>query len=201
MKKRHFLLLLVFVLALGMVGGALAYYQSTLHVQNRLTTKESGVTMKEIFNPADQWVPGETKQKEVSFGNVGLVDQVIRFRVIEKWSTNSGTAWTYQGSYSPPPVTIHYTAAVAADWSEIDGWYYYKKPLKPGGEEPRVIDQLSFSKALANGGYSSVDDFSDKRYSLTVEMEALDVNSAETQAAWQMTFTQSGNTLTWRSAS
>jgi alternate signal-mediated exported protein len=208
-KRGRIVLLLIFALAVGAVGGTWAsYYHTSKNVQNRLTTRESGVTLKEVFNPADQWVPGEDKQKEVSFGNIGQSDQVIRFKTTEIWYDNNGTPgslnddvpWAYTGTYDPQPAVIHYTSEVTglnAAWVKIGDYYYYKKILAAETDTPLVIDSVSFSSAISNAGPGAPDDFSNKRYSLSVQMESLDVNTIETAAGWNMTFSQSGNALTW----
>lgn len=210
-KKRYHILLALLCLELGAVGGTWAYYHSGSDVVNRLTTLESGVTLKEIFNPADQWVAGESKQKEVSFGNTGDASQVIRFKVTEAWYDNKGspgdltddTPWTYKGTYSPAPAVVHYTGEVAGSspsWVKADGYYYYTKVLGKGETTPPVIDKVAFSSAISNGGPGAADDFSGKRYSLTVQLESLDVNPKETMAGWKMTFTRNGDRLTWSKA-
>ncbi|MDD4849240.1 MAG: BsaA family SipW-dependent biofilm matrix protein [Gemmiger sp.] len=211
-KKRHLLLLVAMVFALGAVGGSWAYYTSANKADNRLVTLESGVVLKEIFNPADQWVAGEAKQKEVAFGNVGQADQVVRFKVVEKWFNNNGTpnnladdtVWVPKGTYTPQPVIIDYTSEIFGPnqtWVKgADGWYYYKKVLAVGATTPLVIKSVSFSKDISNAGPGAVDDFSNKRYSLTVEMETVNVSTLETSAAWGMNFTLSGGTLNWSAA-
>lgn len=211
-KKRNILIVLLFALAIAVVGGVLASYNSIASVQNRLNTKDSSVTLNEIFNPSDQWVPGETKQKEVSFGNVGESDQVVRFKVSEIWYDNKGTSddltddseWTYSGSYDPLPAVINYTSEITgtnASWVRIGDYYYYNKILAPGESTPIVIESVTFSNLISNSGPGAVDDFSDKRYSLTVQLETMNVNTTETIAGWNMTFTSNGDTLTWSTVS
>lgn len=210
-KKRYLLLPVVFALALGVIGGTWASYHSSLDVQNRLATQESGVTLKEVFNPSDQWVPGEDKQKEIYFGNVGEADQVIRFKITEAWYDNKGTPdnladdvlWNYTGTYDPLPAVVNYTSEIKgpnAAWVKKGDYYYYTKVLTAGSDTPLVIDSVSFSNAISNAGPGAPDDFSNKRYSLSVQMETLDVNTTETIAGWGMSFTQNGSSLTWSAA-
>ncbi len=205
LKKFALPLILVSVVAFSAIGTTWALYASSGDVTNRITTLKSGVTLKEIFNPADQWVPGETKQKEVYFGNSGEAKQIIRFKVTEKWYDNNGTPdrlyddneWTYTGTYNPPPATIHFTQSLETDWVKIDDYYYYTKILDVGADTPRVIDNVQFSNEINNGGYNEEEDFSNKRYALTVHLEALNVNTSESLAAWGMTFTENNSKLNW----
>lgn len=191
MRKKYFLFLLAAVLVLGAVGGTLSYYKNSAGVTNRISTKESGVTLREVFNPADHWLPGETKEKQVSFSNSGDVPQVIRFQYTGKWSDSSGTPL--------PGLTVQPTVNLAntGNWEEIDGWYYYKKVLQPNDVTANVIKSVTFDKSLTNGGYDGKADYSGKRYTLTVTVESLSANTTETVAGWHMTFTDSGGTLTW----
>lgn len=191
MRKKYFLFLLAAVLVLGAVGGTLGYYKNSAGVTNRISTKESGVTLREVFNPADHWLPGETKEKKVSFSNSGDVPQVIRFQYTGKWSDSSGTP--LPGLTVQPTVNLTNTG----NWEEIDGWYYYKKVLQPNDVTANVIESVTFDKSLTNGGYDGKADYSGKRYTLTVTVESLSANTTETVAGWHMTFTDSGGTLTW----
>lgn len=191
MRKKYFLFLLAAVLVLGAVGGTLGYYKNSAGVTNRISTKESGVTLREVFNPADHWLPGETKEKKVSFSNSGDVPQVIRFQYTGKWSDSSGTP--LPGLTVQPTVNLTNTG----NWEEIDGWYYYKKVLQPNDVTANVIESVTFDASLTNGGYDGKTDYSGKRYTLTVTVESLSANTTETVAGWHMTFTDSGGTLTW----
>lgn len=191
MRKKYFLFLLAAVLVLGAVGGTLGYYKSSAGVTNRISTKESGVTLREVFNPADHWLPGETKEKKVSFSNSGDVPQVIRFQYTGKWSDSSGTPLPEPAV--PPTVNL----ADTGNWEKIGDWYYYKKVLQPNDVTADVIKSVTFDASLTNGGYDGKTDYSGKRYTLTVTVESLSANTTETIAGWNMTFTDSGGTLTW----
>ena len=215
MKKRKKKILPLLVLSVSVIGtilgGTYAYYASVSDVQNQMITKGSEVFLRELFNKDDYWVPGETKEKAVSFGNQSDLDQVIRFKVTEKWYDNKGTpanlsddtVWTPVGTYSPPPVVINWTSEVTGGtWVKIGDWYYYTKVFASGSKSsptltPDVISSVTFSPSISNAGPGAVDDFSDKRYSLLVEMETLDVNTDMTKEAWHMTFLESGSNLTW----
>ena len=194
MRKKFFLFLLAAVLVLGAAGGTLGYYKSSAGVTNRISTKESGVTLREVFNPADHWLPGETKEKQGSFSNSGDVPQVIRFQYTGKWSDSSGA------SLPEPAVPPTVNLADTGNWEKIGDWYYYKKVLQPAAVTANVIKSVTFDKSLTNGGYDGKTDYSGKRYALTVTMESLSANTTETVAGWNMTFTDSGGTLTWQSA-
>ena len=211
-KLNALLLALLALMTLGLVGTTYAFYTSSAGVENMLITKGSEVFLQEYFSPDDLWVAGETKTKEVWFGNQSELDQVIRFKVKEEWFDNNGTPgdltddtpWTWSGTYSPSPAVLNWTSEITGGtptWTKIGDYYYYNKVLeKQSGSSPTetlpVLSSVTFSSALANNP-SFGDDFSDKACRITIEMEALDVNTAFTQDAWKTTFSQSGTTLTW----
>lgn len=206
--------LLILLAALVIIGGVWAYYQGRDDLQNRLITKGSEVFLKELFSPNDEWVPGETKEKAVVFGNRGDLNQVIRFKVTEAWYDNNGTPgdltddipWTFTGTYNPKPAVIRWTgggnAPAATDWVKIGDWYYYTRVLPKGNfltpsMTPQVMDGVTFSPAISNAGPGAADDFTNKRYALALQMESLDVSSEMTKAAWHAKFTESGGSLNW----
>lgn len=197
MKKRHFLLLLVIVLLLSAVSSTWGYHKTASPVVNRISTKKSGVTMREVFNPADKWLPGETKEKQVSFSNSGELPQVIRFKCESAWSES-----TLNGIADAPVLTLMQEPMIqfsdTGNWQQVGEWYYYKKALQPGAVTENAISAIKFGSELTNGGYDGKEDYSNKRYTLTVIMEALDVNQIETEAGWGMTFTAAADgVLTW----
>ena len=218
LKKRWIHIVLLLFLAAGVavptIAGTYSYYTSSSDAQNRIITKGSGVYLQEVFNPDDLWLPGETKKKEVHFGNHSELDQVIRFKVTEAWYDNNGTpddlsddillpATWWAGSYSPAPAVINWTTEITGgvEWVKIENWYYYTKILtKAGGGNPvtlPVINSVTFSNVISNAGPGALDDFSDKRYSLTIQMESLDVSTIMTTEAWGVAFSESGGRLTW----
>ena len=198
-------------LCTGIISGTYSYYGGLDQAVNQMQTRESGVALKEVFNPADLWVAGETKEKTEAFTNSGESAQLIRFHCQESWYDNQGTPedlsddkpWAYTGTYDPEPAVIHFTTAVTgtqAQWyyNAKDGWYYYLQVLEPGQVTDDVLDSVTFSSAISNAGPGAQDDFSNKRYSLTVVLESVGVNPTETEAAWGMRFVQdSEGTLSW----
>ena len=175
---------------------ALAFYANQGgSIENEMTTKGSSVYMQELFDPADYWLPGESKQKEMEFGNKGEQDQVIRFRVETQWFSLSGGEWV---PTTENPVGIKWTSALTKEWTsfeEAEGWYYYNKILSPDGETAKVMEAVIFEEGLSNDNY--VEDFTKTTYRIVIYMEALDVNSVITKEKWGKTFTE-GESLKWK---
>ena len=187
---------IVCLVILTIVGVTSAFYSNQGgSLENVMSTKSSGVYAQELFVPEDYWLPGESKQKEIKFGNHGKRDQVIRFRIETQWFDSNGDEWT---AITENPPEIKWTEAFAKEWTSFaddDDWYYYKKVLPAGGETATVMAAVKFSGKLSND--SQIEDFTHATYRITIYMEALDVDAGITTAKWQKTFTQNGG-LHWR---
>ena len=208
------LFLLLALAALCLAGAVYALFTASLGAKNELATKSSEVYLQEYFSPGDLWVAGETKDKQVWFGNQDDQTRVIRFKTTTEWYDNNGTpdnlsddtAWSYSGVYDPEPAAINWTEEITGDepaWTKIGDYYYYNKALagktKLGPEEtPPVIESVTFSPWLSNSAYGD-DDFSNKSCRITIRMESLAVNPAHTGEAWGVTFTQEEDVFVWSS--
>ena len=195
-----------------LTGETITFYTSAPNIQNMLITKGSEVFLQEYFSPDDLWLAGETKKKEVWFGNQSGQEQIIRFKVKIEWFDNKGTPgdlsddikWVYTGKYDPEPVVINWTGEIAGgtpSWTKIGDYYYYNQVFAGGSganptETPPVIESVTFSPALSNNAYTG-DDFSDKSCRITIKMESLAVSAAYAEENWEVTFTKNGTALTW----
>ncbi|MCL1896752.1 MAG: hypothetical protein FWG03_09415 [Clostridiales bacterium] len=201
---------LVLFLAYGLNGATYSFYYSpNTGVQNMLITKGSEVCLLELFDPDDQWLAGETKKKEVWFGNQCDLDQVVRFKADIAWADASGAPWAYTGAYDPEPVVINWTSEVtgAKTWTKIGDYYYYNQILKKqSGSSPTetlpVISSVTFSPALSNGEYYYGDDFTGKACTIAIYMEALSVIDHIVGEAWPEAelARQPDGTLVWTPA-
>ena len=186
-----------FILALVLISSTYAYYSSVGSLRNTMTTTDSSIYLRELFYPKDQWLPGETKTKEVNFGNGGESSQVIRFCVGTQWNDSSNKDWV---PFEESPIEINWTQSLANDWTKIlsaDGkeWYYYNYTLLTGDETPAVMDSVVFSQSLSNDSHAK--DFTNTTCRVVVYLESLMVNTEIARAEWGVTFEGEG-VLTWR---
>jgi hypothetical protein len=195
-----------------LTGETNTFYTSSPNVRNMLITKGSEVFLQEYFSPDDLWLAGETKKKEVWFGNQSGQDQIIRFNVTVEWFANNGTPgdlsddteWLYTEKYDPEPVMINWTDEITGEtpsWTKINDYYYYNQVFAGGSganptETPPVIDSVTFSPEISNSAYTG-DDFSDKSCRITIRMESLGVSAAYAEENWRATFIQEGTSLIW----
>ena len=191
-RVRRITLCLMVTMLLGIVGSSYAFYSSENSRRNTLATSESAVYLQEIFKAEDHWLPGETKEKIVTFGNQGTAEQVIRFKYQESWLDASGRAFTPDtGDYTEALVKLNWSEDMVdagGDWVYLNGWYYYNKILKPGTVTNDVLKSVTFSPQLSNDGHLK-DDFSNTSFRLVVTMESMNVNAVETVANWSASFT------------
>lgn len=202
-RRRKLILVLLLVTLnaalLAMVVGTSTYYAAASTLRNPFQVGSKTVYLQEVFDEDDKWLPGETKEKLVLFGNIGSVPQVLRFRIEPdsvsptRWYESDGTtAWTPDVAN---PVTLNWTASLGSDWQQIGDWYYYKYPLAPGAQTPEVLQSLTFSPLLSNDRHADKD-YSDKIYKLTIRVESLEVIPEATLAEWGRSFTGT-TTLVW----
>ena len=194
-KTRLITILICLLLTIAIVEATLAFYSNGGgSIENVMTTKGSSVYMQELFDPADSWLPGESKQKELKFANIGERDQVIRFRIETQWFSQSGGEWIPDAK---APVSIKWSASINEDWTTFvndDDWHYYNKILPQGSKTAKVMEAVTFGVGLSND--SEVEDFTNATYRIIVYMEALDVSSVITKEKWGKTFIQ-GEGLDW----
>ena len=197
------IVLMVSAMLLGFTGTTYAYYTSTENLDNSLITVGSEVYLAERFSPDNKWLPGETKVKEVYFGNQYSSNQVIRFTYDVEWFESDGTTpFNYTGTYTP--ATLNWTTEITgpgATWTKIGAYYYYNKVLEKGSmasptTTPPVLTSVTFSPELSNDT-GHAEDFSNKICRITIHMEAVGVNPDIAQAEWGVSFTGSGNSLNW----
>lgn len=79
MNKR--LLALLGLTAVVTTGSVIAAFSSQNSIKNDFSTGSPSVELVENFNPADSWLPGENKKKEVTFTNTGSYNSLMRFKV------------------------------------------------------------------------------------------------------------------------
>ena len=177
------------------ISATLAFYSNrSAGIENVMSTQGSSVYMQELFDSADYWLAGESKQKELKFGNTGGRAQVIRFRVETQWFARSGGGWI---PTTEEPVRIKWNSVLKQEWTQFEGddWYYYNKILPANTETAKVMDAVTFSERLSND--NNIENFSNATYRIVVYMEALDVDTTITRAKWDKTFV--GNEeITWK---
>ncbi|MFI3208851.1 MAG: hypothetical protein R3Y40_06915 [Eubacteriales bacterium] len=203
-KRRYAILgIVLFVEGMLVISWVLAYYNQSKEIDNAMQTISSEVYLSEVFNENDYWVVGETKEKEVYFGNSGESAQVIRISYESIWLTEQedeegALTWLIWEAGESSMISINWTEEFATQWTMIDGYYYYNYILEPEEVTEKVMTSITVSDEITNGGYAEEADYSNKKYRLTFAMEALAVNSDTTYESWNVVFLENADgSLLW----
>lgn len=197
------------------VAGVIAYFSQSDKIANRFSTSEPKIYLDENFNPGDQWVPGETKKKEVKFGNSGDFDTLLRFRIeVSLWDDENPSekvASIPTGPNNEPFYTLIWNnedsgSINSEDWytETEDGvtYYYYKHVLKAEtGETPLTLTGIKFAEWISNDTEGIWKDYSNYTLKADVHAEMIQTdedarNHAAENDNW-LTATIQGDQVTW----
>lgn len=173
MKKKSKVILLSagICIALG-IGIIWAYYSNNMSVINPLLTGNANVYLDETFDVNDKWVPGEEKQKEVIFGNDGEVDVVIRAKFTPKLFLKDGIQVTDVDVLNG--FQLNYSKSFEEEWEKHDdGWYYYKKVLKPDEKTNQTLISVTMNNNISNDVHGQEIDYSNSDLNVDIECETI----------------------------
>lgn len=148
--KRKLLILSVLVICVAtLAAGTLAYFTSEGTAHNVITTGGVDITLQEWadegktkpFEDLTGIMPGMTVTKIAEIKNTGASEAWVRVKV-EKNIRLAG-----EGEVNPDLVEL---ALDTANWTEKDGYYYYKKALKPGEVTAPVFSAVTFNASMGN---------------------------------------------------
>lgn len=171
MRRKTKVWLATGLLALTVVGCTWAYFTSTSHIDNRLSTKAYGNTITEKFTPRDDWQPGQKVEKVFAVKNTGDSTLVVRVKMDESWA-KGGTSFKTLSSvtdkeriFTPKqPSAVDGLVAAdatvvdkklnAANWVFHEGYWYYKSLLTAGNETPPLLNSITLDKDADMGKYT-----------------------------------------------
>ena len=199
-KNRKILLLILgAAVAVLLAGVSLAYYYASSDIDNPFETTEAKVYMDENFDPSDQWVPGEEKQKEVQLGNEGEMDTVLRIRFSPELKLSDGTKVTDEDVLSG--FVLNFAEGFGQNWVKgNDGWYYFKKVLKAGETTDTTLKSVTMSDAVGSDVRGAQKDYIGSVFEVNVESQMVQASAAKEAAAsqnWGMIPEVSGSAVQW----
>lgn len=146
MKKKSLLMLATMVLLLTFaVGSTIAYLAThTTPVTNTFTPTDITTTVTENFD-------GKVKES-VQIKNTGNTDAYIRAAVVVTWQNNKGEVLATK----PVEGTDYQITWTKEEWTDlqIDGFYYYKSKVAPGGSTGVLFTDCKPLKAAPEEGYT-----------------------------------------------
>ena len=139
--RQVLLLAALVVIAMGVVGGTVAYLVTkTDPVVNTFTPGEVSCKIDETFD-------GTTKSN-VYVTNTGNTNAYIRAAIIVTWKDAAGNI-----AATVPAKGTDYTLELnETDWVEHDGYYYYKGSVAPNAQTEKLIKTCTDLRS--NGDYT-----------------------------------------------
>lgn len=139
--RQVLLLAALVVIAMGVVGGTVAYLVTkTDPVVNTFTPGEVSCKIDETFD-------GTTKSN-VYVTNTGNTNAYIRAAIIVTWKDAAGNI-----AATVPAKGTDYTLELnETDWVEHDGYYYYKGSVAPNAQTENLI--ITCTAKNSNGDYT-----------------------------------------------
>ena len=217
MKNKKSIIILLLIAIIGIVGLTIAYFANSTSINNLFSSKEYGNTYTESFISPDNWLPGDTTEKNVVATNSGQIDQAVRIKVEDVWTTdNDGTlnGWIHSDGTKSNHTTEQeletdervavLNFANTSDWTKVGDYYYYNYKLAPGESTTSFLESVTFNPktklddtctTTTNNGTrtitcnSSGSDYDNATYTLTLTIETVQYNKYA--SAWS-----TGNTVT-----
>ena len=145
MKRKKSLIAIISLSAFLVIGGAVAYYNSTTNVDNKLKTGQFKSEVVEKFTPKDNWEPGDKVTKEVGVENTGTGNIVSRAMWSETWKTADGEDITIT-SADPRASVVEKEYGNKWIYSNSDGYFYYDGIISSGGRaEDKFLKSIMLS--------------------------------------------------------
>lgn len=184
------------LLALLMTGSIFAYFSASDSLENQFYTAEAKIFLNETFNPKDEWLPGEEKQKEVRFGNEGSIAAVLRIKFTRSLTMQNGTE-----EKDTDKIQLKFADGFQTEWEQHGEWYYYKKVLEPSAMTDITLRSVTISDTLGNDEHQITKDYSASVFDVQVEGELLQASLASKSAVWEdwdWIPEVSGSQVTWK---
>lgn len=154
-KKKVAIVALILICLALIAGTTFAYftYEATAH--NVITTGKVDFSLHETgdggiegSDGAIRIMPGTTVNRSAVIKNSDIAEEAyIRAQVDIVIRDDTDAVMSLTEEEILENVLITYDDP---DWTLIDGWWYYNKPLKPGEETASLFDEVSFSTDMDN---------------------------------------------------
>ena len=137
----------------GIIGGTIAYYQTSDTFTNEFDTGKYVIKTEETFESPPNWTPGDTTPKEVTVKNEGDVKAVVKICLTEKWEDASGnTLPLFDSNYEfaalvefDPNYDLFWLTDCNNNDDEGQRCYYYYKVLDPGETTEALLQSVTYN--------------------------------------------------------
>lgn len=192
-KKKIIGLCIAGVLAVGSIGGSLAWFTSSDSVTNPFSTAStdnpsdpnSGIKIHEDFKPedADNTLPGDTVTKQVNVINKATYDQLIRVKIKKVWKDAKGEP---KNDLDTKNINLNFENNLTdsnkpeeGKWIEgSDGYYYYNGIVNPDGQTANLLESVTLSKDTTN-------EFKGLKFDVVVDSEGVQAANGAVNDSWK----------------
>lgn len=192
-KKKIIGLCIAGVLAVGSIGGSLAWFTSSDSVTNLFSTAStdnpsdpnSGIKIHEDFKPedADNTLPGDTVTKQVNVINKATYDQLIRVKIKKVWKDAKGEE---KPDLDTKNINLNFENNLTdsnkpeeGKWIEgSDGYYYYNGIVNPDGQTANLLESVTLSKDTTN-------EFKGLKFDVVVDSEGVQAANGAVNDSWK----------------
>ena len=149
--KRKLLILSTLAICLAIfAAGTHAYFTAEHTAHNVITTGSVAIAVQEWadeektvpFEELTGVMPHTTVTKIAEIKNTGASDAWVRVKVDKNIVLNAEGV--------TPDTSLVELTRNTADWTEMDGYYYYTKPLKPGEVTAPIFTAVTFKADMGN---------------------------------------------------
>lgn len=191
-KKKIIGLCIAGVLAVGSIGGSLAWFTSSDSITNPFSTAStdnpsnpnSGIKINEKFNKeeADNTLPGDTVTKQVNVSNKATYDQLIRVKIKKVWKDAKGNE---KSDLDTKNINLNFEKNLTdsnkpeeGKWIEgSDGYYYYNGIVNPDGQTANLLESVTLSKDITN-------EFKGLKFDVVVDSEGVQAANGAVNDSW-----------------
>ncbi|EOU1110793.1 TPA: hypothetical protein I9Z81_001425 [Clostridium perfringens] len=191
-KKKIIGLCIAGVLAVGSIGGSLAWFTSSDSITNPFSTAStdnpsnpnSGIKINEKFNKeeADNTLPGDKVTKQVNVSNKATYDQLIRVKIKKVWKDAKGNE---KSDLDTKNINLNFEKNLTdsnkpeeGKWIEgSDGYYYYNGIVNPDGQTANLLESVTLSKDITN-------EFKGLNFDVIVDSEGVQAANGAVNDSW-----------------
>ncbi|MDK0767747.1 SipW-dependent biofilm matrix protein BsaA [Clostridium perfringens] len=192
-KKKIIGLCIAGVLAVGSIGGSLAWFTSSDSITNPFSTAStdnpsnpnSGIKINEKFNKeeADNTLPGDKVTKQVNVINKATYDQLIRVKIKKVWKDAKGNE---KSDLDTKNINLNFENNLTysnkpeeGKWIEgSDGYYYYNGIVNPDGQTANLLESVTLSKDITN-------EFKGLKFDVIVDSEGVQAANGAVNDSWK----------------
>ncbi|XZI79197.1 SipW-dependent biofilm matrix protein BsaA [Clostridium perfringens] len=192
-KKKIIGLCIAGVLAVGSIGGSLAWFTSSDSVTNPFTTAStdnpsdpnSGIKIDEKFdeNKAKNRLPGDEVTKQVNVINTATYDQLIRVKIKKVWKDAKGEE---KSDLDTKNIILNFEKNLTdsnkpeeGKWIKgSDEYYYYNGIVNPDGKTANLLESVTLSEDTTN-------EFKGLNFDVVVDSEGIQASNGAATDSWK----------------